>query len=98
MANVNLPDYGPDTNFKFSGGTVGDVVSDLIPYIYVIAGLSMLVMLILGGIKLMTAAGDQAKTKDGYGKITSGIVGFLIIFISYFAVQIVELVLGVKIF
>ena len=58
----------------------------------------MLVMLILGGIGLMTAAGDPAKTKAGYGKITSGIVGFLIVFISYFAVQLVEVILGVKIF
>ena len=95
---IDLPTYGSGTNFKFANGTIGDVISALIPYIYVIAGLSMLVMLIMGGLKLMTAAGDQAKAKDGYGKITSGIIGFLIIFVSYFVVQIVEVVLGIKIF
>lgn len=95
---IDLPNYDSGTNFKFSGGTLGDVISSLIPYIYLVAGLSMLVMLILGGLTLMTAAGDPAKTKAGYGKITSGIVGFLIIFVSYFVVQIVELVFGVKIF
>lgn len=98
MALDKLPTYGPDTKFKFANGTLGDVISALIPYIYVVAGLSMMVMLIIGGLKLMTAAGDPAKTKDGYGKITSGIVGFLIIFVSYFVVQIVELILGIKIF
>ena len=45
----------------------------------------------------MTAAGDQNKTKEGYGRIQAGIVGFLIVFISYFVVQIVEVILGVKI-
>lgn len=96
-ASASLPTYA-GTTFKFSNGTIGDVISALIPYIYVAAGLSMLVVLIMGGLNLMTAAGDQAKVKDGYGKITAAIVGFLIIFVSYFAVQIVEVVLGVKIF
>lgn len=98
---IDLPNYSDNTStstFAFENKTLGDVISSLIPYIYLVAGLAMLVMLIMGGFKLMTAAGDQAKTKDGYGKITSGIVGFLIIFVSYFVVQIVELVLGVKIF
>lgn len=95
---IDLPNYDASTNFKFSGGTLGEVISALIPYIYLVAGLSMLVMLIFGGLTLMTAAGDPAKTKSGYGKVTSGIVGFLIIFLSYFVVQIVQLVFGVKIF
>lgn len=98
MANIDLPDYGASSTFKFKGGSIGDVISALFPYIYVIAGLAMLVMLIAGGISLMTAAGDPAKTKAGYGKITAGVIGFLIIFVSYFVVQLVEVVLGVKIF
>jgi len=45
----------------------------------------------------MTAAGDPAKSKAGYGRISTGLIGFLIIFISYFVTQIVEVVLGIKI-
>jgi len=78
--------------------TVGSVVSQALPYVYVIAGLILLVMLIMGGITLMTAAGDQNKSKQGYGMISSGIVGFLIIFVSYFVAQLAEVMLGVKIF
>ncbi|MFA5025162.1 MAG: hypothetical protein WC503_01455 [Candidatus Shapirobacteria bacterium] len=75
----------------------GSLISALLPYIYGFAGLALFVMLIWGGIILMTAAGDPAKSKEGYGKITAGLIGFMIIFVSYFVAQIVEVALGVKI-
>ncbi|MDD4938082.1 MAG: hypothetical protein PHX34_03675 [Candidatus Shapirobacteria bacterium] len=75
---------------------VGDVITNLLPYIFVIAGLILLFMLILGGITLMTSAGNPDKTKAGYGRITQALIGFLIIFIAYFVAQLVEVMLGVK--
>lgn len=98
MSNTGakLPTY-TGTGFKFSNSSLGDVISQLLPYILGFAGLALFVMLIWGGITLMTAAGDPAKSKDGYGKISAGLIGFLIIFISYFVTQIVEVVLGIKI-
>jgi hypothetical protein len=94
MGPVTLPTDSISTRFP----TIGSVISAILPYVYVLAGLIMLVMLIAGGIALMTSAGDPSKTKSGMGKISGGLIGFLIIFISYFVVQIVQVVLGVKIF
>lgn len=85
-----------NTGFRFASGEVGDVVSAILPYIYTAAGLLLLIMLIMGGIELMTAGNDPGKAKSGYGKITGGLIGFAIIFISYFVAQLVEVVLGVK--
>lgn len=100
---ATLPTY-PSEVFSPTGGVInlnstnlGSIVSSLLPYILGFAGLALFVMLILGGITLMTAAGDAAKSKDGYGKISASLIGFLIIFISYFIAQIVEVVLGIKI-
>lgn len=93
---VLLPDY-EGTGFKFSDSKPGEIISGLLPYVYVIAGIILLVMLIMGGIGLMTAAGNPDKMKAGYGKITNALIGFLIIFVSYFVVQLVETILGVKI-
>ena len=93
---VNLPNY-TGTGFKFSGGKIGDIVSALLPYVYVLAGMGLLLMLVMGGIGLMTGGGDQGKMKASYGKITGALIGFLIIFVSYFVVQLVEVMLGVNI-
>jgi len=93
---VNLPGYG-NSGFKFENGNIGNIFSALLPYLYVAAGLILLIMLIVGGLGLMTAAGNPDKMKAGYGKITNALIGFLIVFISYFVVQIVETILGIKI-
>ena len=51
MASVTLP--ADPTGFT----NIGSVITKALPYVLVIAGLSLLVMLISGGITLMTAAG-----------------------------------------
>lgn len=91
-----LPGY-EGTGFRFSNSSLGQIISQLLPFIITFAGLALLLMLIWGGIILMTAAGDPAKSKSGYGKISAGLIGFLIIFVSYFVAQLVEIILGVKI-
>ena len=95
-SSATLPGYG-NTKFKFAKSTVGEVIRSLLVWIYPAAGLVLLVMLIMGGIQLMTAAGDSAKSKAGYGRITTALIGFLIVFISYFVLQLVEVLLGVTI-
>ena len=77
--------------------SLGEVISKVLEYAYVFAGIALLVMLVTGGISLMTAAGNPDKAKEGYGKITGALIGFLIVFVSYFLVQIIEVMLGVKI-
>jgi len=75
---------------------VGSIISKLLPYIYVFAGLALLLMLILGGIGLMTSAGNPDKSKAAFGRISGALIGFIIIFISYMVALVVEKLLGVK--
>jgi len=86
--------YLPEDPTKFTN--VGSVIGKLLPYVYVVAGLILLLMLISGGIGLMTSAGNPDKSKAAWGKITGGLIGFLIIFVSYFIAKIVEVLLGVS--
>jgi len=75
---------------------IGSIVSKILPYVYVVAGLILLLMLVSGGIGLMTSAGNPDKSKAAWGKIKGGLIGFLIIFVSYFIALIVEKILGVS--
>jgi ABC-type multidrug transport system fused ATPase/permease subunit len=95
---VALPAY--NSSFKFGAkpgaSSIGSIFSAALPLILVFAGLAMFAMLIWGGLTLMTAGGDQNKTKEGYGRITAGAIGFLIIFVSYFVFQILQVAFGIK--
>jgi len=85
--------------FKFKGGrgTIGNIITDLLPYVYFLAGLTLFIYLIIGGFGLLTSAGDPKKVESAQGKLTSAIVGFLIIFISYWLIQILETIFGIDI-
>ncbi len=99
---LNLPgNYNIEhpVNFKFNavGGQIGPVISELLPYVFVLAGLLLGIFLIAGGLELLTSAGDPEGVKKGQGKVTSAIVGFIIVFLSYWIVQLLEKILGINI-
>lgn len=76
----------------------GLMVSDFLQYVYGFAGLALLFMLILGGFDIMTSQGNPEKVKTGNSRIMNALIGFLIVFLSYAIVKIVELMLDIKIF
>jgi len=99
LQSLTLP--GPGEQI-ISGPTdfpdLGSIVSTLLgQYVFFFAGLILLFMLIMGGFQMMTSAGDPEKVKAGQGKITTAVIGFLIVFVAYWLMQIIETVLGFKI-
>ena len=85
---LNIPGgqiSGPD---GFAFHSVGKIIEQAIPYIFAFAGIGLLLMIISAGLTLMTSAGDTKKLESGKQRLNYAIVGFLIIFISYWAVQL----------
>lgn len=87
-------DYPQD--FKFTN--LASVINEALKYIFPAAGLVLFFMLIAGGFQLLTSTGDPESTSKGYKKIVFAIIGFLVIFISYWLIQILETILGIKVF
>lgn len=85
--------------FKFKEAKIGEIISALLPYILVLAGLGLLAYLILGGFQLMTSRGDPKAVEQAKGKITGALIGFLIIFVSYWLAKYLQEIFGLpKIF
>ena len=80
--------------------TIGGLISTILPNIYVAAGLILLFFLIFGGVMVILGAGKGESQQAEQGKkiVTRTIIGFLIIFLSYWIIQIVEIVTGIPIF
>lgn len=64
-----------------------------------IAGIILLVLLIAGGFMMIASAGsgDQKKAASAKTMITDALIGFLVIFLSYFIIQIIEVITGLTI-
>ena len=55
-------------------------------------------MISWGGFEVLMGSGDSGKVQAGKQRVTAAIVGFLVLFSSYWLIQIVEAVFGVVIF
>lgn len=76
----------------------GTYVSRILGAAYVIAGVSFFILLVFGAFTIITSAGNPEKAKQGRAAATSALIGFLLIFASYWIIQIVEVVTGIQIF
>jgi hypothetical protein len=72
------------------------LVSLILPNAYVIAGLILFIYTLAGGFLIMTGASDPHKADSGKQIITNAIIGFAILFASYWLIQIIEIVTGVN--
>ena len=82
--------------FKFPGGSIGDIVAGLIPYVMVFASLVLLFMLIGGGFTLLTAAGNADNMQKGQKLIVSSLIGFLVVFAAFWIMELLQIILGVN--
>lgn len=81
---------------EFAGGNLGSVVSIALTYIIPLVGLIMLLFLLYGGFKYLTSGGDQKAVQSAQSTITTAIIGFIIVFASYWIVIIIGRVLGLQ--
>ena len=77
-------------------GTPGEFVSRLILFIFPIAGLLLLLYLIFGGYKYMLSRGDPKAMQEARGAITNALLGFVIVFISFWILQLVGIIFGIE--
>ena len=81
---------------NLSNPTIGDIIGTIIPYIYTFAGILLLLYLIYGGFSYITSLGDPKGVEAAKGKITNALIGFFIVFFSYFIIQLIASVFNIK--
>lgn len=87
-SNANLTDLG----------NVNNIVSALITGSISLAGVILLFILIMGGLGMIQAAGksDPQQMEKGKKAATSALIGFIVVFMSYFIVKLIEEVTGLN--
>lgn len=77
-----------------AGGIPGGAMS----YVFGAAGLILLVMLTISGYQIMFARGDAKATQIAQSRITTSLLGLLILFSAYWIVQIFGQFFGIRVF
>ena len=81
--------------FGLSAG-LNDLVSTILANGIIFAGIIMLFLLLFGGVSIIIGAGqdDPAKTAQGKKAATAGVIGFLIVFSTYWIFEILNFISG----
>ena len=76
----------------------GSLVSVFLANAYILAGLIAFFFLVFGGMSFILGAGggDPKKMESGKKTLTAAILGLVVIVFSYWIVQIIEFLTGVK--
>ena len=80
---------------KLSGiDTLADVVNRMVPFIISLGGVLLFLILVWGGYDVMMSQGNPEKMKSGKAKITTAIVGFILLILSYFITKLISTIFG----
>ena len=100
ISEVSIKDNFLDTQGKATFqdlGGVSDLVSLFLNGAFALAGLILLVYFIMGGIGIIASAGsDNPKgAEQAKATVTSAVIGFVVVFVSYWIVQLLGQLLGI---
>lgn len=87
-ANLDLNTIQGNANIS-APGSLGELISNVLPYVFGIAGILLLVYLVLGGLQLMTSRGDPKAMQGAQAKISNALLGFIIVFAAYWIVGLI---------
>lgn len=77
---------------------IANIISGVIQLILIVAALIFFFMLVVGGIQWMTAGGDKAATESARGRITSALIGLVIVFAAWAIAQLIGYFFNINIF
>jgi hypothetical protein len=77
--------------------STSSLINNILPNVYIAGGLIVFFMIVMGGFTIISNAGNADKIKDGSKTITSAIIGLLVLFASYWIIQIIQVVTGASI-
>ena len=85
------------SSFDTSLETPAGIINAILKYVFVLTGLILFGMLIMGGFQMLASGGNPKAAEAGKARLTSALFGFLIIFAAYWITQIVSIIFGINI-
>lgn len=76
--------------------TPGGIITRVLRYAFPIAGMILFVMIVIGGFQMVASATSSKSIETGKQRISNAVVGFLLLFVSYWIVQVLQVVFGFK--
>jgi len=80
-----------------AGESPGGLVSRTLNFLFPLTGLILFLLISWGGFEILISSADQKGMEAGKNRVTAAIIGFLLLFSTYWMAQIVEIIFRIKI-
>lgn len=77
--------------------TPGGIITRLLTFAFPLAGIILFVMLTWSGFEIVAGAASKKSQDAGKQRATAAVVGFLLLFASYWIIQVIEVIFNVAI-
>lgn len=77
--------------------TPGGIITEILDFAFPIAGLILFVMITWGGFEMLSEAATKKSIDAGRNRVQAAIIGFIILFVSYWIVRVLEYLFNVNI-
>lgn len=74
---------------------IGDIINNVVPFVMALAGIILFFVLMWGGLDYVTSQGMPEKIKSANAKITAGVIGFVLLVISFLITRVIAYIFGV---
>ena len=74
---------------------IASIINNIVPFIMTLAGILLFFILLWGGFDYVTSQGAPEKLKSANAKITAGVIGFILLVLSFLITRIVAYIFGV---
>lgn len=91
----NRPSRGIRVNVNDPASTVGLIIQNIILLLFTIGALGFLIMFLWGAVNWILSGGDKEKIAGGRRRITTGIIGLVLLSLTFVASQVVGQILGI---
>lgn len=77
--------------------TPGAILSRFLLFAFPIAGFILFVMIVWGGFEILMTSSTKKTLDAGRQRIQAAVIGFILLFTSYWVIRIFEMVFGIKV-
>ncbi len=91
------PGLKPEFSDRNSALNLGGLVSRILTFAIIGAGLFFFVRIISAGYVCLISLGDSAKIESATKELTNALIGLLIVISAYFLAQILQVIFGINI-
>jgi hypothetical protein len=87
LSNISTPGLKPEYSHT---GFIGQLIGNILPTIFGIAGFITIIMIIISGIQFITSSGNPEAAGAARGRLVFALIGFAVIVLSFVILKLID--------